>query len=183
MELRFVDAIKNKDCLKNAKKLYSSAFPIAERILFFMLERACKKDRANFFGIYDAQTFAGIVYLVLVDDAALIFYFAVDEKLRGKGYGSAILSALKEKYPGTRIFLEIEKPDEHAKNNPERLRRKAFYERNGFVPCGFTTGALVTYDVLSYGGAVSINDYRKIMMHFGDSIIFDFVYKKLLKQR
>ena len=84
MELRFVDAIKNKDCLKNAKKLYSSAFPIAERIPFFMLERACKKGRADFFGIYDAQTFVGIVYMLLVDDAALIFYFAVDEKLRGK---------------------------------------------------------------------------------------------------
>lgn len=183
MELRFVDAIENKECYKNATKLYSSAFPPAEKIPLSMLKRTCKKGKAKFFGVYDARKFVGILYLVLMDDIISVFYFAVDENLRGKGYGSAILSAMKEKYPGTRIFLEIEKTDEHAKNNAERLRRKAFYERNGFAPCGFdVTEFGVTYEILSFGGAITMEEYRDIMRYFAGKFFYNLIYKRMLER-
>ncbi|MBQ6876992.1 MAG: GNAT family N-acetyltransferase [Oscillospiraceae bacterium] len=142
-----------------------------ERIPFPFLKKAAENGGAEFYAIYDGETFVGIIYFVMLGDAALIFYFAVEENLRGGGYGSKILSVMKEKYPGTRIFLETEKPDEKAKNNPIRLRRKAFYQRNGFEECGFRTGFLVPYDVLSCGGKVTADEYRKIMRFFAKSVV------------
>ncbi len=48
------------------------------------------------------------------------------EKYRNRGYGSEVLSALKEKYD--RLVLETEPPKTEIQK-----RRIAFYERNGFV--------------------------------------------------
>lgn len=178
MELRFVDAIENGKCRCEVKELYKKAFPLFERMPFFMLENAAKKGRATFSTVFDARKFAGFVYYVQKEDLLLIFFFAVNENLRGKGYGSGILSALKEKYSGKRIFLEIETIDERAKDNDNRLRRKAFYERNGFASCGFNTGGLfMKYDVLSFGGKVTSEDYRKLMLYFAGKNVYDLFYK------
>lgn len=147
-----------------------------------MLKSAAENGKAKFYGIYDYETFVGLIYFVLLDGAALIFYFAVDENLRGNGYGSKILSAMKERYPETRLFLEIDKPDDRAKNNSMRLRRKAFYERNGFVPCGFSTGFLVPYDVFSFGGKVTADEYRKIMTFFAKGVTLKSVLRNIVKK-
>ena len=66
----------------------------------------------------------------------LLDYLAVSDAHRSKGLGSSILRALAEIYGDTPIFLEIEKPDIHAKNQSERLARKAFYLRNGYREAG-----------------------------------------------
>lgn len=158
--------------MEKTKRLYFSAFPVIERIPFPMLKKAAENGGAKFFAVCDEKDFIGMIYFVMLEGAALVFYFAVDKKSRNKGYGSSILSALKEKYPETRFFLETEKPDERAENNEMRLRRKAFYRRNGFEECGFRTGFLVPYDVLSCGGKVTVNEYRKIMRLFAKSVMF-----------
>ena len=141
--------------MEKTKRLYFSAFPVIERIPFPMLKKAAENGGAKFFAVCDEKDFIGMIYFVMLEGAALVFYFAVDEKTRNKGYGSRILSELKEKYPETRFFL-----------------RKAFYRRNGFEECGFRTGFLVPYDVLSCGGKVTVNEYRKIMRLFAKSVMF-----------
>jgi ribosomal protein S18 acetylase RimI-like enzyme len=61
-----------------------------------------------------------------------VLYLAVDGSLRGKGYGSRVLSQIKAEKPGQRTVLNIEPLDEKAPNAEQRRKRLAFYERNGF---------------------------------------------------
>ena len=47
------------------------------------------------------------VYNVYYKDIILIYYFAIDEELRGQGYGSRVLEYIKQKYNKNRIVLSI----------------------------------------------------------------------------
>ena len=63
--------------------------------------------------------------------------FRSNAKLRSKGYGSRILEEIKKTAGKKEILINVEKPDECAENNMQRVRRIAFYERNGFYRSGF----------------------------------------------
>lgn len=179
-EFCYTDIFEDKKAFKSAKALYSSAFPAAEKIPFPVLRIACKNKKAKLLAVYGSGKFIGLLFLVLMEDIVSVFYFAVSEKLRQKGFGTKILADLKEIYSGKRIFLDIEKPDKRAGNNRIRLRRKAFYERNRFVPCGFdVTEFGVTYDILSFGGKISFDEYKKFMEFFAGKVLYRLVYKKM----
>ena len=60
------------------------------------------------------------------------WYFAVKEELRGKGLGQQILNQLIDKYKGQSCVLDMESPRQECANKEQRLRRHAFYLRNGF---------------------------------------------------
>ena len=61
-----------------------------------------------------------------------VCFFAVGVSYRSCGYGSEILSRLKELYPAYQIVLDIEAADESAPNLVQRIRRRDFYRRNGY---------------------------------------------------
>ena len=65
-------------------------------------------------------------------EGQLVWYFAVREELRGKGYGQQILTQLIEKYKGQTWVLDMESPTQVCENIVQRRRRHAFYLRNGF---------------------------------------------------
>lgn len=65
----------------------------------------------------------------------LLEYIAVSSKYHGKGYGSKMLKALRDKYPGVRgCFLELEKPDSKDKNSERRIE---FYREKGAYNLNF----------------------------------------------
>ena len=70
-----------------------------------------------------------------IESEKMIFllYFAVNAQQRSKGYGSQIIHELKQVARGREIILNVEKPDQSAENNTQRVQRITFYERNGFV--------------------------------------------------
>lgn len=124
------DAIIN---LEEIKKLYEEAFPKVERYDFEYLIKKNELDDVNFEVIYDNTDLVAILFTVIQDDILYIQYIAVNSNLRGKGYGSAILDLVKEKYAKYTIILEIEEIDKAAENYMQRIKRKNFYEKNGFV--------------------------------------------------
>lgn len=72
-----------------------------------------------------------VVWLPENRNGALLEYFGVLRGLRGGGLGSTILELLMARYG--QIFGEVEAPDEaNPAENDLRLRRIAFYQRNGF---------------------------------------------------
>ena len=73
----------------------------------------------------------GFTIAVRLEDLYYVLYFAVDEALRGKGYGSQILGQLQAEY-GT-LGLNIEPLDPTAENYAQRQKRFAFYQKNGFL--------------------------------------------------
>ena len=102
-----------------------------------------------------------------VNVVALTFYFAfpelfylgflaVDGRTRSAGYGTRILTHFRERYGDVPQLLEIEPVVREAGNYQQRVRRLAFYERNGFeVTNMLTHEADQTYRVLARDGIVS----------------------------
>ena len=82
---------------KLLKQLYKKAFPIEERAPFWLLSAKAKKENVDFWAIYDSHKFVGLIYIVNYADLSYIFYFAVLDSERGKGYGSKVLETVKQK--------------------------------------------------------------------------------------
>ena len=61
--------------------------------------------------------------------------FYVSPALRGKGVGSAFLDFIKKEVPAARYRLEVE---------PDNVRVKSLYRREGFVPLGYESYVLDT---------------------------------------
>ena len=92
---------------------------------------------------------------------------AIDEALRGRGYGSQALKLLYEFYAGKRIMVEAELPDGTSENEKQRMARKRFYLRTGYsetpVKYLWRHGK---YEILSFGGSVSEQDYNDFWKSF-----------------
>ena len=73
------------------------------------------------------------MFAVINKKTVFIWYLAVNDKMRSCGYGSAILNDVKEKYAGCEITLNVEPLYTTADNYEQRVKRIAFYARNGFL--------------------------------------------------
>lgn len=161
MQLQFTNAALHK---QQVKRLYTASFPKAEQAPLFYLYYKAKRGVAQFSAVMDGEKFVGLTYAIPFESSVLLMFLAVDDAARDQGYGSQILAALRKRYPHKRIFLTIEVVDQAAANYKQRLRRKAFYQRNQFESAGFTVReGGVLYEVLSCGGAIRKEEYRKNM--------------------
>ena len=89
-------------------------------------------------------------------DLFYLGFLAVDGRTRSAGYGTRILTHFRERYGDVPQLLEIEPVVREAGNYQQRVRRLAFYERNGFeVTNMLTHEADQTYRVLARDGIVS----------------------------
>lgn len=141
---------------KIVKKLYKTAFPRNERMRFRALEKSADSAMVEWLAYYNDGKFVGFSYLSFDDAIAYLFYFAVHDESRSKGYGSEILADIKRRHADKIIVLDIEACGDAAKNREQRLRRRDFYFRNGFADAGFDSNYHgVHYDTLLYGGECS----------------------------
>lgn len=164
---------------KKVKSLYNSAFPKEERAPFWVMRRKARGGRADFLAAYDGDEFVGLVYIVCNEELAYLFYLAVDDTQRGKGYGSAILTAVKEMYKDKTVFLALEEMDERADNIEERRHRAAFYKKNGmeYLPYKLKE-ATVIYDVMGLGDNLTPEGYDALITKWSGRLM-----KKLVDMR
>ncbi len=130
------------------RQLYHSAFPKYEQMPWYIMRLVSLRKDIDIAGYYAGEKRIGFTFHVATDQVLFILFLAVDEACRGQGFGSAILTKLKEDYPGRAIVLNVELLDPEADNYPQRLRRMEFYRKNGF----FDTG----YDVDEVGGTFRV---------------------------
>ena len=123
----FFDSVK-------IKKLYRASFPLAERKPFSVIKQMQKEGRGDLWIYEENKNFLGFATTINGKTAVLVDYLAVSPTMRDSGIGSAILRGLRGKYPLQHLFLEIESVWEDVPDREARLRRKAFYLRNGFTP-------------------------------------------------
>lgn len=167
---------------KKMKELYKKAFPANERAPFFVLSAKAKKPNVDFWGIYTDNKWAGLMYVVNEEELSYIFYFAVSETERGKGCGSGALQVAKEKYAGQKMFLAIEQLDKEAENYSQRVKRKQFYERNGFKDLNLKLKeASVTYDLLGIGGTVEAEKYESLMSKYLGKLLSRLITMRIIK--
>ena len=120
-------------------------FPSDEVKPLSMIERALKRGDYRCYGGFSGDTLWAYAFFVTVQEQGkalwLFDYLAVEENHRDQGIGSAFLQALdREILPEADIvLLEIDDPD-HAEGAERirRLRRAAFYSRNGLIDIGVT---------------------------------------------
>ena len=112
----------------------------------------------------DGGKFVGFVYVVGWEKLSYLFFLAVEESKRGKGYGTMILDCVKTRYSGNKIFLARERLDEPCNNLEQRLNRHKFYLKNGFVDleCKIVEGGVV-FDAMSIGGVITNAEYTSLI--------------------
>jgi GNAT superfamily N-acetyltransferase len=147
--------------LKKVGQLYNSSFPVTEKAPFRYLVEPF--DTVDFLAFYDGELFVGFVYLIFHSDISYIFYLAVDDSLRGKGYGTAILQYIRRHHPADRIILEIEDASVSTDNAEICMRRKNFYLQNGYVDQRIHIKMHgVPMEILSQGGSIMRSEYLQL---------------------
>lgn len=111
-----------------------------------------QEGRYELWGLFESGTMLGYAALWTAPDIPLVLldYLGVTAEQRNAGLGTEILTHLKAQ--GRPLVLESEIPVEgdSAQENALRLRRIAFYRRNGFTPvyrmatCGMAWQALLS---------------------------------------
>lgn len=139
------------------KQLYQTAFPENEQIPWDDLARLIGEMHLDFTAYYENDEvmeqreqsdacidfaesrqnstegqFIGFTIVYPRPSFNWYWYFAVRPELRGGGKGQQILTNLIEKYKGQSCVLDMESPRQECFNKEQRLRRHAFYLRNGF---------------------------------------------------
>lgn len=172
-----------KKYYKAAKKLYLSAFPREERPPFYLLKSREKSGKGDFLIAKDGEVFVGFAYVIPYLDTAYLYYFAIDEALRGKGYGSAVLTELKKLYEGKRFYLAREMLDKKSDNFQQRVKRHEFYLKNGFedLPIKIKE-ASVTFDVMGIGGVIKKDEYDAMMDGFCGKLLRKLVEMRLIEE-
>lgn len=122
---------------KNIYRLYKSSFPRAERKPLLILLTTWRKGKTDVWYAEEISAsgkkrFIGFATTLNGENAILLDYLAVRKDARGQGAGSLMLKTLLNAYHEKGFFVEIESIyDKNAKNLPERLKRRAFYTKNG----------------------------------------------------
>ena len=145
------------------KRLYETAFPEDEQIPWKDLMRLVEEMPLDFTAYYDGENFIG--FTIVYPRKSINWYFAVQEELRGKGYGQQILTQLIEKYKGQTCVLDMESPTQVSENIVQRHRRHAFYLRNGFRDTNvYRTYNDITMTIMMMGeGTFTMQDWDDII--------------------
>lgn len=148
------------------KRLYIDSFPQNERRNFDSL-MTMGDGKSEIIALYDGDIFCGFVSLLNGNVISHIIYFAIEEELRGNGYGSESLKAIHEYQSGRRVIVDIERETETAPNNEQRRRRKQFYLRNGYEETEIKYNwRNEDYEILSFGGNVTEEEFDAFWEEF-----------------
>ena len=149
--------------LTQAKKLYHEAFPKEEQLPWWVLRFMTVLNGVELSAFYDGAEFCGLTHTTVTEDTVYIMFLAVNERLRNRGYGSAILEQIKQMHSDKAIILNVEPPDDQAKNAEQRVKRICFYEQNGFYDTGYnSTEVGGIFRVLSTEPELDIKAYLRV---------------------
>lgn len=136
MELR-VEKVRSSKRKQEIQDMYYASFSKEERMPFGLMVAMSYLRHTDFLAFYDGEVLCGWVYMATMGRQTFIMFFAVDERLRSRGYGSQILQYVETRYPQNVLLVSIEPCIEACGNRDLRLKRKAFYRRNGFGESGY----------------------------------------------
>jgi GNAT superfamily N-acetyltransferase len=167
--MQAIDLNRAPELCKQAKALYLSAFPKEERLPWWLLRLNARRSGIDLTAFLDGDTFCGFTASATAGNMHFLLFFAIPEDLRGRGYGSAILFQLRQNYED--VTLNVELLDETAPNYPQRLRRFAFYRKNGFFDTGYHVWEVGgKFRVLGTDPRLDVATYKKIFKKLSLSI-------------
>lgn len=148
--------------------LQKNAFPPEEQYSMEKILKLAQEQNIEYKSFWENDLLCGILFFCIGDSMLYLFYIAVNDKLRSKGYGTRMLNWLKEHYPNSDIVLNIEPINKNACNAEQRINRFEFYKRNGF----FETGMKLyddsgIYDILSSAKEINVDEYMNLILQLG----------------
>lgn len=153
-----IQVTKESEKFPEIVRLYRAAFPREERVALDLLLEA--DGPYDFIACYDGETLCGFYSTLTLGDITHVLFLAVEEALRGHGYGTQILEKIRWAYPDKRLILDVEMPDPEADNQEQRTKRIAFYERNGYHHSGVSYGWRgVMYEILILNGEITEEEF------------------------
>ncbi|WP_372627826.1 GNAT family N-acetyltransferase [Arsukibacterium sp.] len=162
--------------------LFFEAFPKVQRLPAWVVKCRMRNGKNGFDVIYDENKWIGFIFTKKYKDIVSVKFFAISELLRSSGYGSKVMACLNEKYSDKRIVLTIEELDEQEENYQQRVKRKAFYEKNGFNSTGFIIREPAErQEVLICGGTTSKEEIEAMNRHFLGGLLFSLLKIEVLK--
>lgn len=172
MSISFVPAVTDKENYTQIELLYEDAFPKYERAPLWFLRYKAKQSDVSFDSLFDNELWIGLLYTFEYEDILLVLYLAIDASCRSGGYGTKVLTALRENHPNKRIVLNIERIDERSDNYAQRVKRKRFYEKNGYTSAGIIVEELdQPFELLISGGSITPKEIRKVYRSFVGKIL------------
>lgn len=163
---------------RDVKRIYFEAFPKKERMPFPMMVAMSKLWNTDFLCFYDNDVLCGFIYLAHNRKMVFVMFFAVDEKLRSKGYGSAILEEVRNRYPDKKIIISIEPCEDGAADIAVRRKRKEFYLRNGYKETGyFIKLSGVVQEIIIANGEFSKREFRAFFAVYSNGTMWPRIWK------
>ena len=156
---------------KDIEPLFISAFPEEERPTPEIYFRSFDKENNFLYGFYEDDLFIGFTSVSLYKDICYIFFLAVSPHYRDQGYGSKILSNIKELYKDYVLLLCYEEVDKKYPDYDNRQRREQFYLKNGFKKNPLKTNEFGVVFQTAYIGNrnVTFDEYKEIFKNgFGE---------------
>ena len=155
---QFVDIAK-------IETLALEAFPPEEYLSPATMIQMSKDDGFDLWALYDEEAFVGFMTVMTHKELAYLFFLAIENNCRSKGYGAKALQVLQTIYPGKKQIVDLEKLDDLAANKSQREKRRLFYLRNGYRPTGHFLSYLgVDYEVLCADDDFDFEMFQELMM-------------------
>lgn len=162
--------------------LYKEAFPKARKMPRWFLKYKLRNGKVGFSALYAKEKWIGLIHITKYEDIVFIQSIAILESCRSKGFGSQVLESLKSEHLGKRIVLNIEVIDKQANNYQQRVKRKEFYEKNGFLPSGFTVKEPgENLEMLIYGSGITKKEIESMYKNLFGSILSLFLKPEITK--
>lgn len=182
MSIKFQPLTKYDANYSKVIDLYKEAFSGAQHIPGWFLRYKLKKGKAGFNILYEDDTWIGLIYAVEYKDIVFVQFLAISEPVRSGGYGSKALNSMRDINSGKRIVLNIEEIDEQAENYQQRIKRKAFYEKNGFSPSGYIVEEPAErLEMLILGGSISKEEIEAMYKDLFGYILGFFIRPKVIE--
>ena len=177
MELRVENVLFSKR-KKEIKQIYMSSFDKRDRMPFSMMVAMSCLWNTEFLAFYDGDVLCGFVYMATIGRQSFLMFFAVDESLRSKGYGSRILDCVSKRHPKSTIVVSIEPCNQpEADDIAMRLRRRDFYIRNGFNITDYYMKFGKIQEILVKGGVFSKPRFRLFFALYTNLTMYPKIWK------
>lgn len=166
-----------KKVTKNLKEynqiinVYHSSFPDNEKLPVWLINLLSIRKNVHFYAFFDESKFWGFAYIIQNEEQTFILYLATNPSIRSGGYGSRILTWIKENAPSKNIALNIETVDKAYDNYEQRLKRLQFYNKNGYLDTKlkiFENDNI--YSILSNSPKFSKEKYSRLIRQFSFGI-------------
>lgn len=178
MDLK-VENVAGSKRKQEIKEIYTSSFLKEDRMPFWMMLLMSRLPNTDFLSFYDRETLCGFIYMASIRRLTFVMFFAVDEKLRSRGYGGRILNQLQSIHAGNKIVISIEPCDENAEDIEQRVRRKKFYAANGYAETGyFIKMGGKRQELLVRNGTFDKQEFARFFMLYSNFTMFPKIWNE-----